>query len=355
MAGESDKGTDKEKLEQEALVQDEIFNDAFDAAEKGIGLPDSSTAQSDQAGKDADKQNADSADGDGHGDSSAKDTSGDGTDKPASSSTSDKSSSQDTSTQTTKDDEQTYEQRWKSLNGILKSTNEKFDAEKSQLLSEMDALKKKVDELSKAKGDKDAADKSKVPEEDLTDEQKKLLESYDAEFDTVSKMEGIKREKAIKALEKKLVSELESRMASLQDQFQTKVKPIEDNINKSEREAHFGAIRSAHEDFEKYRDDGSILKWIESKPAYLQGSMKQTYAKGKAADVIELITDYKRDNGLIKDNDSTSNVIDAERLKQEREKKKQELTSVPTRRTAINSSRSVADDYDSAFDEATKR
>lgn len=350
MATESDKGTDKEQLEQDETVQDEIFRDAFDLAEKGIGASDDSS-QGDRGGDADNKTNAQSE--------TTPEDKGQLSD-PASTDnkTTTDSSAADNSNSTashTKEDDATYEQRWKSLNGILKSTNEKYEAEKARLTSELEALTKKVEELSKVKGDKDAADKSKAAEEDLTDDQKKLLEAYDSEFDTVSKMEGIKREKALKALEKKITSELEAKMSSIQEQFQTKVKPIEDNIVKSEQEAHFGAIRSAHEDFEKYRDDGSILKWIETKPKYIQDSMKLTYAKGTTADVIDLISDFKRDNGLENNNTEHSNVINADRLKAERERKKQELTSVPTRRTAVNSSRAVADDFESAFDEALKK
>jgi len=205
------------------------------------------------------------------------------------------------------------------------------------------------------------ADKSKSSEADLTDDQKKLLDEYDKEFDTVSKMEGIKREKALEKLEKKIKAELKTEfdeeVKKIREEFSTKVDPITKSIQESDKVLHFSSIETAHPGYEKYRDDGSILKWIAAKPRYMQPALKSTYENGTAEDVIELLTDFKKENNLIEANANdqhldNSNLIDLEKRKEE---KKKNLTAVPLKNGSINLKQPSKDDYDGAFDEAVKK
>jgi len=361
-----DKGTELEKIAEATAIQDEVFSEAFDIAEKGIGdksedIPDKKADADKKDDKKADNQDAELRQDDKGADAAdKKDKSADAKTKADA----DKGKSSDDD----KSDDATYEQKWKSLNGILKSTKTKFEADIAQVTAERDTLKKTVEDLSKKKEDKKDADKDSASEDDLTAEQKALLERYDTEFDTVSKMEGIKREKELKKLEKKIRADYDKRIEDLQTRLDSKVKPIEESLQKTDENEHFKFIKSGHPDFEIYRDDGSILTWIETKPKYLQDALKKTYNEGSAADVVELITDFKRENNLLEDknknqhsddaDDKTDNkdVIDLNKKRQEqKDKKKQDLTGVPTKRGAVNVSHSPASDYDSAWDEAVKK
>jgi hypothetical protein len=361
-----DKGTELEKIAEANAIQDEVFSEAFDIAEKGIGDKAEGNQADDSDTKKKDDKKADNQDADQHQEDKGADTA-DKKDKSADVKVK-ADAAADKSSDDKKDDDATYEQKWKSLNGILKSTETKFKNEIAQVTAERDTLKKTVEDLSKKKEDKKDADKDSEPEDNLTAEQKALLAQYDTEFDTVSKMEGIKREKELKKLEKKIRADYDKRIEDLQTRLDSKVKPIEESLQKTDENEHFKFIKSGHPDFEIYRDDGSILTWIETKPKYLQDALKKTYNEGLAADVVELITDFKRENNLLEDknknqhsddaDDKTDNkdVIDLNKKRQEqKDKKKQDLTTVSTKRGAVNVAHASASDFDSAWDEAVKK
>jgi len=239
-----------------------------------------------------------------------------------------------------------YEQRYKTLQGIHRKDKELWEAEKAQLLTQVEELKKPVEKPPEKPETTDLGNLY----DSLSEEDKAALKDYDEEFDTVSKMEGKKRDAAFKALEKKfdafkaeLVAQIAPATALVQETKVVQEKKVEED--------HFSSIRKGHPDFEKYRDDGSILKWIEEKPKYLQKSMLETYSKGAAEDVVELIGDFKRENN-IEPPEESSNVVQIDAKKAER---KQAFTAVKTRRGAVNAGMSVATDFDGAFDEALNK
>ena len=349
------KGTELEQIQEEQDVQDGIFSDTFDAAEKLGDSPDST--MSDDSGRKADDdaaakaaeaeaaaaaaaQKADQGDGQGADQGKSDDKGKEGKD--------------------TRDDEQTYEQRWRSLQGILKSKDEKYESEKTQLLTELEDLKKTVANLSNSNKDnkdkKKGTDKSDSLFDDLTEDEKAELSEYEKDFDSVSKMEGLKRERALKRLEDRILETLEAKTAEIQEKIASRVQPIEESYKKSNEAAHFGTIRGSHPDFETHRDSGAILKWIETKPRYLRESMKATYEQGTAEDVVDLISDFKKENGLLEtnkdDQSHTDNLIDMDKRKAE---KKQNLTAVITKRGSVDAGQGRTDDFDSAYNEALKK
>ena len=239
-----------------------------------------------------------------------------------------------------KDDEETYQQRYKTLQGIHKHDKEVWETEKNLLIKQV-AEKEKIKE--------EAKDLSGIDEKSLTPEEEAALKEYEQDFDVVSKMEGKKRDIALRALRK----EFEGWKKEVLDQLkptQELLKETKDQNEIRNREDHFNAIRRAHKDFETFRDDGSIKKWIETKPKYLQDAMMNTYSNGSAEEVIEFLDDFKKENNLTKEPDPK--VIDINERKAE---KKQNLTAVISRRGAVNQLQKVADDYDGAFDEAVNK
>lgn len=348
MAKESvDKGTELEKLEQDQAVQDEIFNDAFETAANLDGKPSETE----------DKSIEDNAGTSGEGINKEDKTTVIATD--ADKGTAGTAATEDKSTVAKKDSEETYEQRYKTLQGIVEANQKKYDAEKAQLAADLKALQDKIAELSKGKTDAT----TKSDEDDLSPDLKKAIEEYEKDFDVVSKMEGVKRDRELKKLEKRIMDSLkveyDKKIQEISERFETKVKPLEESLQINDQEAHFAYIKEKHSDFETYRDDGSILKWIDSKPKYLQGYLKEVYNKGTAEQIVELLTDFKHENNLSteSDNNKASNVtdIEEERKKQEKLKKKQGLTAVVTKHSAVNASQASADDFDSAFDEAANK
>lgn len=260
--------------------------------------------------------------------------------------------------------EEKYEQRYKTLQGIHKHDRETWEIEKAKLLLDLEEAKKPQTPEVPPK-----TEAAEAFVDSLTDEQKKQLEEYEKDFDVVSQMEGIKRKMELGKLRKDMMDTIQT----WKDEFVTKLNETETNLvskiapavklaEDSDQEAHFSLIRNGyvredgtevpgHEDFEKYRDDGSLMNWIESKPKYLQPALKDTYTKGAATDVVDLISDFKRESNLTTQ-PSSDNVVTIDPKKAAR---KQALTTVTTRRGSVNTGFAVPDDFEGAFDEAVHK
>lgn len=306
-----DEGTDLEKVAEEKEVQDTIFNDAFNVA---AGAEETPAEKPEETEEKAPAEKMETVE----------------------------------KTETKPEKPEDFEQKWRSLDGIIKSQRTKYETEKAELVTELESLKQTVASLSGK--NKDTAQSPKMDDLDLTSEDKKALEEYEKDFDIVSKMEGKKRELGLKKLEKRLEGIFEDKLKNLTEQFSSQINPIASNLQEAEKIRHFSTIGSSHPDFEKYRDDGSILSWIETKPQYMQEAMRKTYKEGAAGDVVDLITDFKQENNLLenKNNQPPSNVVNIQKAE-----KKKALTAVVGKHGAVQTNRISADDYDSAFEEAT--
>jgi len=239
-----------------------------------------------------------------------------------------------------KDDEETFQQRYKTLQGIHKHDKEAWEAKEALLLKQIaeKEVKKEAENLSKEMSDVD-----------LTPEEKAQLAEYEQDFDVVSKMEGLKRKKELAALRK----EVEAWKKEVLDQLkptQELLKETKEHNEIRSREDHFNAIRGAHPDFETHRDSGAIKKWIETKPKYLQEALMKTYQGGSTEEVIEFLHDFKTENNIKPDTDSK--VVDINKKKLE---KKEAMEAVVTRRGAVHTGGAVSTDFDGAFDEAANK
>jgi len=243
----------------------------------------------------------------------------------------------------------TYEQKWKTLQGIWQHDKESWETEKARLLAEVQTIKSQPAISPEPK--KDPSSFMDL----LTDKEKAELADYDSEFDLVSKMEGKKRDLALKRLEEKFDSRLNEMMESLKPVNEFTAQTRERFANEAE-ELHFSSIAQSHSDYEKYVNDGSITNWIASKPKYLQGGLQAIYESGTASDIVDMLSDFKKETGIIPPvqttPDTPQNVVNIDSKKAER---KQAMTAVTTRRGAVNAAMSQANDFESAFDEALNR
>lgn len=255
-----------------------------------------------------------------------------------------------------------FEQKWKSLDGIVR----KKDTEIEELRKEHELTKARLAEAEKkltppTPPENKASDQERktfseiLKELNLTPEQEKALKDYEEEFDLVSQMEGLKRDKALEKLRAEFAKEIEVRDQKILSQLDEKFKPAAEFITKSEKERdeeakliHFQMLEEAHPDYKEYVKNGSMTKWIETLPSYMREAAKNTYQKGKAEDVIELISDFKKANNIAVIT-QPSNVVNMNDKKQEKLK----ALSVPTgKRGAVNTQRSVATGFDDSWDEA---
>jgi hypothetical protein len=281
-----------------------------------------------------------------------------------------------TITQQPGESDEKFEQRYKTLQGIHKHDKEAWETERANLLAQIEEAKKPKapDKPADVTKKKDATTDIDTTLEELTPEQKAELEAYEKDFDVVSKMEGKKRQVELAKLRKEFTEmvqgwkdELLGTVNEVKSTLDTKIAPALQYAEDSNLEAHLNVIRtgykledgtviSGHPDFETYRDDGSLLKWIESKPKYLQPAMKKVYQEGTAEEVIDLYSDFKKENNIVsqpeidKPADNVTQISDAKRSK------KQALTTVTTRRGAVNTAAaSGSDDFEGAFEEAVRK
>ena len=274
--------------------------------------------------------------------------------------------SPDSSLQQPSESDEKFEQRYKTLQGIHKHDREVWETERAALLLQLEESKKPEIPTQTSSVAAEAFVDS------LTDEQKEQLKEYERDFDVVSRMEGIKRSMELAKLRKEIAdwkTEVTNQLTKQATQFTSQIAPAIALAEESDEEAHFDLIRNGyelengtfvpgHNDFEKYRDDGSLLAWIESKPKYLQSSLRETYSKGTATDVIDLISDFKRENNIpltfqtLASQTTPDNIVPLTSAKAAR---KQALTTVTTRRGAVNTGGAFAGDYESAWDEANAK
>lgn len=345
----NDDANDRGTLENQAEIDDQVFTDAFEKAEKAELSPELNESDN-PANQPEENQNAEPQDNKDNKEAIAPEP----PDQPESPPTS------------AKNDDATFEQRWKSLQGIHKSDKEKWEAERQQLLSQIEEAKKSSSTPPEPDQKKETTPKQTDEDflrsflDSLTDEQKDSLKEYDEEFDIVSKMEGLKRDTAMKKLRADLLSEI----TKVKEEIASQLSPVGEFVEESKKakekdgeRIHFESIRGAHPDFETYRDDGSILKWIESKPGYLQRGMIEAYTKGSAVEVIELLDGFKQENNIKTEfsqgsQGGTNNVVNMDARRQER---KQAMTEPQSRKSAVNQSMKIADNYDDAFEEALHR
>ena len=247
-----------------------------------------------------------------------------------------------------------YEQRYRSLVGVHKHDKEAWESERAALLAKVEEVSKAAVAPTKEEPAKPSG-KSTYESilDSLTPEQKAELDEYEADFDIVSKMEGLKREKAMEAFEKKL--------QQFQEEILSKLTPAENLLSQVAverevqlKEKHFGSISGVHPDYEQYRDDGSILNWIESKPGYLKKGMLETYQQGEASEVADLITDFKRENNIeiVRAPEYDPQVTN---LQAKREAKRMAMQSVTGRRGSVNANIAAAADFEGAFEEALNK
>lgn len=261
--------------------------------------------------------------------------------------------------------DETYKQRYLSLQGIHKHDKQTWDEERTQLLGQLEEAKKpKPSEKKEPTAEEKAAAGKFI--DSLTDEQKQELESYQAEFDVVSRMEGLQRTVALNALRKEIEGWKTEILGEIAKTKETLL-PITSKVAEDEKEAHFTAIRqgyiaedgtkvNGHPDYQTYVDNHAVENWIGTFPPYLQAGFKKVLAKGTAEEVIDLFNRFKETNN-IPNLPSTDDAGDhtVSHLSEKKAQRKQALASVGGRKSAVGLAQVDTDDFDGAWDEANRK
>lgn len=216
-------------------------------------------------------------------------------------------------------------------------TNPAWEAKEKEYLAEIENLRKKFESNIKA------LPVVTDPYASLTEDEKKALEEYEAEFGEVSKYEDIKRKAEVAATAAALRKEFTEALDKITQTFSPVTKLADDYG----RDKHFNEIRSKHSDFDTLVQTGEVAKWIKSRPREMSNVYQEWYNQGTAEQVVTLFDQYKNDNNI------TAPLVVQNDLK--KEQKKQNLTAIPNKTTPVASSAASKDDFESAFDEAVRQ
>ena len=193
---------------------------------------------------------------------------------------------------------------------------EKSRAEARAAKEELESYRQKVAELESERAALQAARDEKAAAGEDTSELDEALRALEEDYPTISM--GMDRKLATRDAE---IEALKKEIADLK----SAVTPIQKSARESAAEAHFNAIRSAHEDFDTLVENGKLAEWVKSLPAYARPGAEAVMERGSTQDVIELVTSYKSAHTTT--TDSNESVADKAKQAIEKAKAKQ---SVPT-------------------------
>ena len=196
------------------------------------------------------------------------------------------------------------------------------------------------------KAAREAAEAAVKPYEP-TEEEAKALAKFKEEFPN----EYIAMETRLKATGQDINARVAAAVKSVVDQMAPRLAAVEATTVQTAQERHLNTLRTAHPDFDAQVP--KLAAWIKTQPAYLQPAMQQVYDGGAAADVVALMSDFKKATGVVAPTDDAA-AKEAARVAAEAAARKgaDDLEPVGSRRSAP-SPRGGPDkkDYDGAWAE----
>jgi hypothetical protein len=163
-----------------------------------------------------------------------------------------------------------YEALWKKAQNEVKTMTGRLKATESRLTQEKDELARKVPPAPVAPSEEDAF-------------LAKFKETYSE--DVIKAIDLITARKATQIVESTLT---------------TRLSPVEEATNEIITQAHFGAIGSAHPDFEEIDASPVFESWLQTRPIHTQAAYEHIRNHGTPAQVISMLTEYKETIGAVK-------------------------------------------------------
>ena len=174
--------------------------------------------------------------------------------------------------------------------------------------------KKRQTQLEKELADLKTQMSVRVDEKPKEEVAAKKEEGIDDVFENIPSLKKLKEEYgeeiagALTDMAKHLSGKYENKitqiMASIKNLSST-IDPITESYTKSTSDNHYKTIKAAHDDFEKYRDNGEIVSWMDSLPAYKKEGYKKAYSDGSTEEVIDLIGTFKEAMGYAEKSNET--------------------------------------------------
>jgi len=178
----------------------------------------------------------------------------------------------------------------------------------------------------------------------VPENKREVVEKYEQEWAEVSEGEQIKRTAELQLLQDTLYSDLRSALA-----------PVFETTQSLKVNAHLDAVRQQHTDLDEIRKP--LQDWIETQPEFVRPVYKEVAAKGSAAQVIQLISQFKSSTGTA----GAAPEVPAPSVRQPAPRPaktqptaaaKRALAAAPSPNRAEVPGSANPDDFDAAFDEA---
>jgi hypothetical protein len=171
--------------------------------------------------------------------------------------------------------------------------------------------------------------------------------------------------KAVKALLKAETSKLER---TFEDRVEGRVKeitgriaPIEAKHKEQTDDEHFSAIAKVHSDWTEVVQSPELIAWVQTQPSYVQREFVRISQEGTAAEVIEVLNQYRAVHPATPaapapaapaPAPATPSAQDAKREAQKRALGTQPARNAPV---APNAAAAKPNDFDSAFETVARR
>ena len=183
--------------------------------------------------------------------------------------------------------------KYDTVSGMYNSEVKKREALETELalLKEGKQPKPAEDDLEKPKEEDPELDVATLAKTIGESESfKKLGDEYGEEMTTaLTDMAGNIAKTVIGTLSKTVDGKL--------NEFSGIIDPLSADHAKNAEKIHVSALKTAHPDYEKHRDSGELIEWIETQPGYKQEMYKKVYEKGQVEDVIDLFSTFKDAKG----------------------------------------------------------
>jgi hypothetical protein len=232
------------------------------------------------------------------------------------------------------------EHKYKTLQGMFEKMSHDFETYKK----EQETKETKTENVDKET-------KDVTPKQEEVDEE---LEDYLKQYDFIAKNQSKLTEKVLKTVLSSFKNEIVKEINEKYDIPVKEVKALVETKLQDEYNEHIGAIHGAHKDYGKDYQKKDITEWIET----LNGTKKKLYKEliesGDTDEVIELIDEFKKVKGIGIVDEDKEDTDDIKKQNKEKEQKLKSMETVESKKRAIGGDIKKADNYDDAFDEASR-
>jgi hypothetical protein len=213
------------------------------------------------------------------------------------------------------------------------------------------------------------------PKKEVKEKEQEKATEETKEFDASVLFEDLEKDVTDPELKKELVEFAESMdtnakyantiativgkriVAYTNQSFKTLIDKLTPYLNatvKQIEKEHASSVRERHQDFDDLKNNEDVEVWIKEQPTYLQKAMMETYKKGEAEEVIDLLNRYKKDRGLVKQAEKKVEEEDPAKANQKKKVKEKidNLSVVKSKDRPVHLQQEVTDqeDFEGTFD-----